>query len=124
MSKKISARKKAQIISKTDGRCAYCGIELFDDDDSTGAGMTVDHLTPKSRGGTEELGNLVLCCRSCNSTKGSKTLEEYRIWFTWIDVCREGGFSLSQLNWLHNNTDLNQRFPRKAVRFFFEGAEQ
>lgn len=119
MSRKISAKKKAAVISKTDGRCAYCGIELYDDDMSA-LGMTIDHLTPKSRGGTDELANLVVCCRSCNSTKGVKTLDEFRFWFTWMDICREGGFSLSQLNWLHRNTDLTQRFPRETAEFFFE----
>jgi len=37
----------------------------------------VDHVIPYSKGGTEDLDNLVLCCQSCNSGKGVKSLEEY-----------------------------------------------
>jgi 5-methylcytosine-specific restriction endonuclease McrA len=36
---------------------------------------TVDHLLPRSRGGTSRRGNLILCCSECNSMKGSKVPE-------------------------------------------------
>lgn len=48
--------------------CFYCGKE-----DSN----TVDHLTPRSRGGEDRLYNLVPCCMSCNSSKGNRTPEEW-----------------------------------------------
>lgn len=47
--------------------CAYCGCSLADEQ------KTLDHVVPLSRGGTHELTNLVVCCRSCNSTKGNRT---------------------------------------------------
>jgi hypothetical protein len=31
----------------------------------------IDHVIPRSRGGSNDLSNLVLCCRSCNSSKGT-----------------------------------------------------
>lgn len=37
----------------------------------------IEHLIPLSRGGTNHVDNLRPACRSCNSKKGTKTLEEY-----------------------------------------------
>lgn len=46
--------------------CQYC----------SGPGETIDHIVPKSRGGLHIWENVVLCCRRCNSLKGSKFLSE------------------------------------------------
>lgn len=49
--------------------CKYCRRQ----DDS----MTVDHVVPLSKNGTDHWFNLVPACQSCNSSKGNKTLEEW-----------------------------------------------
>jgi 5-methylcytosine-specific restriction endonuclease McrA len=33
---------------------------------------TIEHLTPKSQGGTDDLANLVLACKLCNSSRGNR----------------------------------------------------
>ena len=44
--------------------CTYCQKVL------SGADATVDHIIPLAKGGDRlALGNLVACCRSCNSSK-------------------------------------------------------
>jgi len=48
--------------------CAYCP-QLAD---------TLDHVLPLVRGGTNYEGNLVPCCRKCNSSKSGKTIIEWR----------------------------------------------
>ena len=40
--------------------------------------MEVDHILPKSRGGTDHLENLQLLCSHCNRSKGNKTMSEWR----------------------------------------------
>jgi len=47
-------------------RCAYCGAKAF----------TIDHLLPRSRGGTWSWLNCVAACESCNGKKGNRTPEE------------------------------------------------
>jgi 5-methylcytosine-specific restriction endonuclease McrA len=41
---------------------------------------TIDHQIPTSRGGTDDLDNLVLACARCNARKNNKTADEYLIW--------------------------------------------
>lgn len=48
--------------------CAYCG---------TTEDITIDHVIPVSRGGKHVRGNLAPACRRCNSSKGSKPLDEW-----------------------------------------------
>ena len=40
--------------------------------------MEVDHILPKSRGGTDHTENLQLLCSHCNRSKGNKTMAEWR----------------------------------------------
>lgn len=41
--------------------------------------MHIDHVVPKKLGGKNNIKNLNPSCQSCNSTKGAKSLEDYRI---------------------------------------------
>lgn len=54
-----------------DGKCAICGSYVNFDD------MTVDHIVPLSRGGTNAMRNLRLACRTCNRSKGNLSDEEF-----------------------------------------------
>ena len=40
--------------------------------------MDVDHILPRSRGGTDHVDNLQLLCSGCNRSKGGKTMAEWR----------------------------------------------
>jgi hypothetical protein len=60
-------------------RCFYCGVEVKTR--STRKTLpNLDHVVPLSRGGDHSEENLITCCGSCNSRKGTKTLEEFRVY--------------------------------------------
>lgn len=79
------ARKKNQILHIEDQTtpvelrnllassnvCVYCD-ESFDE-------LTFDHIIPLIKGGTHHIDNIVLACRSCNSSKQELTLEEWSV---------------------------------------------
>lgn len=51
-------------------QCSYCDIVMTGQPDP-------DHVVPLSRGGRNDLGNIVPCCRLCNSDKCDLTLDEW-----------------------------------------------
>lgn len=54
------------------GKCAYCGVEMHPIRD-----FTVDHKVARKLGGDNGIGNLVGCCRNCNSRKGDRPMDEW-----------------------------------------------
>lgn len=61
----VKAHRRGRVWDKCGGRCHYCGCALH-----PFWTFTVDHLVPKSRGGTNALDNLVAACPACNTAKG------------------------------------------------------
>lgn len=61
--KLIPPHDKRRIYDSQNGLCAYCGqhrnIKY----------MTVDHIIPLSKGGTDSLDNLQCTCKKCNGLK-------------------------------------------------------
>jgi 5-methylcytosine-specific restriction endonuclease McrA len=55
-----------RIVEAQEGRCLHCGIECK---------LTVDHIIPLSKGGTNWPENIQGLCRGCNSRKGASLPE-------------------------------------------------
>ena len=56
------------LLLKWGYRCAYCHTEAIR--------WEVDHIVPRSRGGTNRVSNLALACHACNQAKGDRTAAE------------------------------------------------
>lgn len=79
MCKAFSKYKRQKIYRKTDKRCAYCGRRVFETvPDSSPVRLTIDHIKPKVKGGTNHIQNLILACRECNQLKGDMKLRTFR----------------------------------------------
>ncbi|WP_425570314.1 HNH endonuclease [Pigmentiphaga soli] len=50
--------------------CGYCGGHFAEHD------LTIEHVTPESRGGANTWENIVTACRSCNQRKANRTPEQ------------------------------------------------
>ncbi len=57
------------LLQKWQRQCAYC--------QTSGVPLQVEHLIPKSRGGSDRASNLVIACDSCNKRKATRTAEEF-----------------------------------------------
>ena len=53
--------------------CTYCDLALTPSD------IQIDHMIPRSRGGSNALDNLAVACADCNRLKHNKTSEEFVI---------------------------------------------
>ncbi len=53
-------------------KCYYCTCAF-----TSGQKVTLDHKMPRSRGGTDDISNIVLACWPCNQDKGALTEFEY-----------------------------------------------
>lgn len=65
----VTPELRAYVQSLYSLPCSYCGAD---------ENITVDHVIPLSRGGKHEIENLVPACKSCNSSKHDKLLDEWQ----------------------------------------------
>lgn len=72
VNRKISTpRFRKWVLFNRDGwQCQYCGVKLEWNN------ITIDHVTPRSRGGPTTWKNCVASCKKCNWRKGSRTPSE------------------------------------------------
>lgn len=57
------------LLEKWQRKCAYC--------DGKNVPLEVEHILPKSKGGTNRVGNLTLACCPCNQKKGNLSIKEF-----------------------------------------------
>lgn len=57
------------LLEKWGRRCAYCNKKDIP--------LEIEHLAPKSRGGSDRVSNLTLACRPCNQKKNNQTAAEF-----------------------------------------------
>jgi 5-methylcytosine-specific restriction endonuclease McrA len=69
----------AAVVERDGEACRYCQVPTIIDPEPAQrfCERTLDHVAPPSRGGRDELANVVLACRSCNSRKGSRPQYQY-----------------------------------------------
>jgi|TARA_B100000959_G_scaffold130905_1_gene137256 5-methylcytosine-specific restriction endonuclease McrA len=59
---------RKNVIARDEHICQYCGISKIP--------LTIDHVTPKGRGGIDSWENLVAACKPCNQKKGDRMPDE------------------------------------------------
>lgn len=64
-SRRVPLNRRA-VFARDEGRCQYC----------SGSAENLDHVVPRSRGGTHTWENVVAACRRCNTRKGNRTPDE------------------------------------------------
>ena len=62
----VSGSLQYEVLKRAASRCELCGVS------SEVRALQVDHIIPRSRGGTDDLSNLQSLCYSCNAKKGNR----------------------------------------------------
>jgi len=70
-------RKK--IKEEWDYKCAYCGSDKD---------LTIDHITPRSKGGADVTKNVVCACHDCNQDKAHTPMEDWYLSQEFFNMAR------------------------------------
>ncbi len=57
------------LLEKWGRKCTYCGKKDIP--------LQIEHIKPKSKGGSNRVSNLCLSCQKCNQKKGNKSVEDF-----------------------------------------------
>jgi 5-methylcytosine-specific restriction endonuclease McrA len=68
----ITQKKRLAIYLRDGCACGYCGSSV-----ETGAQLTLDHVLPHARGGTNHETNLFTACKPCNDSRGDRLLSAW-----------------------------------------------
>ena len=68
----VSGTIRYEVLKRAKGRCELCGISNEEKN------LEVDHITPKSLGGKDDIANYQALCFTCNAQKNNKDDTDFR----------------------------------------------
>ena len=68
----IRPEKRLALYLRDGVACVYCGRSV-----EAAAPLTLDHLRPVSKGGSNDASNLVTACHDCNSARKNRTVRGF-----------------------------------------------
>jgi len=68
----ISGTDQYEVLKAAQGHCELCGISKNE------KALQVDHITPRTKGGPNEMSNYQALCYSCNAMKGNRDDTDFR----------------------------------------------
>ena len=103
LSKQVAKRRFCKSIKYGwGGLCAYCRCNRA---------TTLDHLKPRSKGGSSLRSNLIPACRECNHSKGS---QPWLVWFQEQHFYNEVAKELIE-EWISNKRFIEEELDERAV---------
>ncbi len=57
------------LLEKWNRKCAYCSVENVP--------LEVEHIQPRSKGGSDRVSNLTIACHACNQSKGNQDIRDF-----------------------------------------------
>ena len=57
------------LLEKWGRACVYCGVE--------NTPLEIEHIYPKSKGGSDRVSNLTLACHTCNQAKSNQDIQDF-----------------------------------------------
>jgi len=117
----IAKSIRFEVLKRDKFTCQYCGRKAPD------IVLQIDHITPVSKGGTNDLLNLITSCIDCNLGKSNRTLADTTI----IDRKRSQMEELQErreqiemmMEWQRSLVELDQYLVEQVAAFWSELAE-
>jgi len=68
----ITQQKRLAIYLRDGAACCWCGATVED-----GVKLSLDHIVPHSKKGTNDATNLITCCKRCNDSRGARSAKRF-----------------------------------------------
>lgn len=75
----VTARKvykRTRLAEAQNWHCCWCGTEMIPEPNKHNS-VTVEHILPRSQGGSDEMENLAAACLHCNNKRGTSGIEDF-----------------------------------------------
>lgn len=83
----ISDAKRMDLYAACNDRCTYCARKVRPvKGQKAKNGRTLDHVIARDNGGNHAATNVVVACRSCNSAKGTMSLEAFLVYLASMKI--------------------------------------
>lgn len=116
--KPISKKLRFEVFKRDSFTCQYCGKS------APSVVLEVDHIEPVSKGGTNDILNLVTSCFDCNRGKSDKKLSEHNELDKQLDQLKELNERKNQiemmLKWRRELKDLDNELVEALAEEFEE----
>ena len=77
-SEPVSTSVRYEALKRAGKRCELCGVKEGDSNYENRLPLHVDHIVPRSKGGSNDIENLQVLCRACNLGKGNRDDTDFR----------------------------------------------
>lgn len=113
----ISKKKRFEVFKKDGFRCAYCGKT------PPAVTLEVDHIEPRSKGGTDAIVNLLTACFDCNRGKRDIPLDKAPATLIEnVEILKEQEEQLKEYRKLAKKVERRIQKDIKSVREIYRAA--
>ena len=74
----VSTGVRYEVLKRANKRCELCGVQEGDEGYEDRLPLHIDHIVPRSKGGSNEIDNLQVLCRACNLGKSNRDDTDFR----------------------------------------------
>lgn len=113
--KQIPWEKQLYVYKKYNFKCIYCGFS-GKTDFSNWMQLSLDHILPKSCGGTDTATNLVPACRACNSLASRQSFSSSQKIREIVAEKRKYIISRRKLNRKYYNDNVLKKHRSASIR--------
>jgi diadenosine tetraphosphate (Ap4A) HIT family hydrolase len=68
----VSGTIRYEVLKRAGSRCELCGVS------TEFRALEIDHIIPRSKGGSDDISNFQVLCTSCNATKNNRDATDFR----------------------------------------------